>query len=624
MPLTIEVEGVYASITEAAVVNWSGSYAGLMNPEARYQAMFTSKAHHSRDDKDKPEPFAVSLKDRKYLAISVEKVTPPEMPSASMSLAEVVLTTKDKKKVKLTDLGEPIDRIGTYQFNVSGRNGKITLAGKEYDEGLFMSCDRRGKQALVVWDIDGKYESIAGLVAAQSSAPRSNARCLILTAVAPDVAKNGLTIGLKGPPTVLDPPHKAPWRVVMLAKDPCTLVENNEIILNLNAPCAIRDTSWIQAGRCAWDWRWSGVRQPPAAGNKGEKPAPPDPPYFEENKAYIDLAADMGWEYQLIDSGWYGAHARKPDRPIRLMKWDQTLAHAKKRNVGLWVWNQSASTFAYFKETFPLFRKWGIVGVKSDLVHSDDQSVLNKFHEVIAAAADNKLMMNFHGICKPTGIRRTWPNLLTREAAAGNEYLKLVRPYAAPAQRCIIPFTRMIAGPLDYTPGGFRNVGLNNPDKTVNDGKQGTTTIGTRSAELATMVVYESPFLCICDHPDNYRTADKYGWETGVGFMKVVPATWDDTKVLSGQIGKYITIARKSGKDWFLGAITNEEAREPEISLDFLGDGQYTATVWKDAPDSDREGTKIVKQTLTVNAAGKLKLTMAPGGGVAIHFAAGK
>jgi len=316
-------------------------------------------------------------------------------------------------------------------------------------------------------------------------------------------------------------------------------------------------------------------------------------PNFEANKAYIDLAADMGWEYQLIGRGWYGPQNGRPDRPIRAMKWGQTLAHAKKRGVGLWVWNRSDAAFAWYKDTFGLYRKWGIVGVQADSVRSDDQATVNKLREVLAAAADNRLMVSLHGVSKPTGIRRTFPNLLTRKAAAR---------YVTPTQRCIIPFTRMLAGPLDYAPAGFRSDGL------------------------AMMVVYESPLLSICDHPDNYRTADtkKSGWETGVGFMKTVPATWDDTKVLGGRIGEYITIARKSGSDWFLGALTNEQPRELQVPLAFLGDGRYTATIWKDAPDSDAGGTKIVRQTLAVNAAEKLRLTIAPGGGVAIHFAAGK
>ena len=189
---------------------------------------------------------------------------------------------------------------------------------------------------------------------------------------------------------------------------------------------------------------------------------------------------------------------------------------------------------------------------------SDDQEMVNWYHKVVKTAAKYHLMVDFHGAYKPTGWRRTYPNLVTREGVLGNEYNKWSLRIT-PEHMCTLPFTRMLAGPMDFTPGGFLN---RNPDKFLNGTPANV--MGTRSNTLAQFVVYDSPYLVACDHPENY-----YG-EMGEEFLKQVKSVWDDTKVLKGEIGKYITMARRDGNRWFIGAMNNSDERESESRLIFF------------------------------------------------------
>ena len=387
-------------------------------------------------------------------------------------------------------------------------------------------------------------------------------------------------------------PHKTPWRVIILGDSPGKLIES-EIVMNLNEPCAIADPSWIKPGICAWDHWWSGEVK---VDN-------------ETIKKYIDLASEMGWPYQLIDWQWYGPYNKTEADITKVapqLDMPGILAYAKSKNVKCWVWLYYTDVNRTdFDKACALYESWGIAGVKIDFMDSDDQEMVNWYHRVVKTAAAHHLMVDFHGAYKPDGFRRTYPNLVTREGVLGNEYNKWSLRIT-PEHMVTLPFTRMLPGPMDFTPGGFLN---RTPEKFEN----GTPAqvLGTRALQLAQFVVYDSPFQVACDHPDNYKG------QVGTEFLKKVKTMWDDTKIMNGQIGEYITSARRSGNEWFIGAMTNSETRTLEIKLDFLDAGKYKMVAFEDAPDAATNAEDVMRTSKTVMKGDVVKIRMAPGGGFA-------
>ena len=396
----------------------------------------------------------------------------------------------------------------------------------------------------------------------------------------------------KGTKVLFKTPHKTPWRVIMLAETPGKLVES-EIVANLNDPCEIPDPTWIKPGISAWDHWWSGEV-------KMEQSV-----IFE----YIDLAAKMGWPYMLIDWQWYGQFNQK-DADIKKvapqLNMPEILQYAKSKNVRCWLWLYNTDVDRFnFEEACALYEKWGIAGIKIDFMDSDDQEMVNWYHRVVKTAAKYHLMVDFHGAFKPDGWQRTYPNLVTREGVLGNEYNKWSLRIT-PEHLCTLPFTRMLAGPMDFTPGGFLN---RNPDKFQNGTPANV--LGTRAATLAQFVIFDSPYMVACDHPKNY-----YG-QVGEEFLSKVQSIWNDTKVLNGAVSEYITMARRSGKTWFLGAMTNSFERELEIKLDFLGDGKYTMTSFADTEKTKENAEIAEKKIISVKKGDVVKIKMVPGGGFA-------
>jgi len=382
----------------------------------------------------------------------------------------------------------------------------------------------------------------------------------------------------------ITPPHYSPWRVVLIGETPGELVESN-IILNLSDSCEIADKSWIQPDMCAWDRWWSGVEKMDT----------------ETMKKFIKLASDMGWTYQLIDGGWYQSEP-EPDvtKPVPELDLEQVLKYAKDNNVKCWLWTHWKHIDKQMEEAFALYEKWGIVGVKIDFMVRNGQDMVNWYRKTVETASKYHLMINFHGAYKPTGMRRTFPNLMTREGVLGNEYHK-GSDRVTPEHDVTIPFTRMLAGPMDYTPGGFLNRGMG-------EFKAGSPTqvMGTRCHTLAKFVVFFSPVTTVCDHPDHYYD------QPGIEFLQKVPTAWDETRVLNGNIGEYITIARRSGDTWFIGSMTNSEERTLQIPLDFLGTGEYTAHNFK---DMENDVTNLIREKQKLNNKEKIKIHMQPGGG---------
>jgi alpha-glucosidase len=429
-------------------------------------------------------------------------------------------------------------------------------------------------------------------------------------------------------------PLSTPWRTFLVAEKPGDLITSN-LILNLNAPSRIEDSSWLKPGKVVWPW-WSGriamgknvtADTKPldkSQRGKGQDPHTGDlPPSTEVMKHYIDFAARNRFEHILIDAGWYSKEIdawRTPQtqditrmEPGRARQYSvkEVIEYAKAKGVGVHLWVHILS-LAENMEALELYRKWGVSGIKIDSYGGDHQELVNLVHRIAEKCAENRLMLNFHGAYKPTGIRRTWPNFMTREAVYALEQSKS-KPLPTPEHNVTLPFTRMLAGPMDYTPGAFDLDGIPRLPKQVQ---------GTRAHQLAMYVVFFSPLQMLADYPAAYENSPKE-----FQFIKEVPVTWDQSKVLDGHPGDFLVMARKKAGSWFLGAMSDENGRELSISLDFLDAKKtYRADIYKDGPNamdgSNREDVSVTHRHLT--AQDTLTVRLAPGGGFAVSLISAK
>jgi alpha-glucosidase len=401
---------------------------------------------------------------------------------------------------------------------------------------------------------------------------------------------------------------RTPWRLVMVAAEPAELIEST-LVQNLSAPNRIGDASWVRPGRSAWDW-WSG---PARVGL--ENPGMND----ETMRHYIDFAGEMGLEYMLIDAGWYTKGPSygegmdvKADitKTIPEIDLPGLIAYARERNVGVWVWAHWRLVSDQMDKAFPLYQQLGVKGVKIDFMDRDDQEMVDFYHRVLRKAAEHRLLVDLHGAYKPTGLARTYPNYLTQEGVMGAEYNKWSARVTA-THNVTLAFTRLLLGPMDYTPGGFRNA----TPRGFQIRNELPEVMTTRAQQLAMYVVYESPFACVSDNPEAYRG------QAGAKFLEVVPASWDETRALAGDIGEYVVVARRAGRDWYLGAMNNERPREVEVPLDFLGGGDYAMTLYADGErPADAPATTEKVSGGRVGGATSLRLKLAAGGGAAARF----
>lgn len=382
-----------------------------------------------------------------------------------------------------------------------------------------------------------------------------------------------------------------PWRVVMLAENPGRLIES-EIIQNLNDPCVLKDVSWIKPGMSAWDnWWTDDVKQD-----------------MSTIKKYIDLASIQKWPYMIVDWKWYGEFdnaAADITKSAPQLNMPELLSYAKEKNVRLWLWlfSKDLNRNDQMDQAFALYEKWGIAGVKIDFMEREDQEMVNWYRKVIQKAAEHHLMVDFHGAYKPDGIIRTYPNMITREGVMGEEYAKFSNKLT-PEHNITLAFTRMLAGQMDYTPGGFLNV-------TKARFKQGSPTVvmNTRCAELAKFVIYESPLTVYCDHPDHILNMP------GADFLKEMPTVWDDIRFLAGYPGEHIELVKRSGNQYFVGGMNNSTDRAIKLKLDFLPEGKYEMVLWADANNADIDPTHLIKSKRFVNRKSVIPVKLAIGGG---------
>jgi alpha-glucosidase len=385
-----------------------------------------------------------------------------------------------------------------------------------------------------------------------------------------------------------------PWRVFIIADDDRVLVESN-LIYQLSRPSEIDNTDWIRPGKVAWDWynanNLAGVDF--AAGIN-----------TATYKYYIDFASKYGLEYVILDEGWTKSTTdlieSNPEIDI-----PELVSYGKLKNVGIILWMLWKPLNGNEEKVLRKYHDWGIKGIKVDFMQRADQYMVNSYTKIASVAANQHLLVDFHGAFKPAGLNRAYPNVLSFEGVRGNENNKW-SDYSSPEHNVTLPFIRMAAGPMDYTPGAMRNA--QKKDFTISFNTP--LSQGTRCHQVAMYIIYESPLQMLCDLPSLY-----YADDPTTSFIAKIPSVWDETRVLEGKVGDYITIARRKGETWYVGAMTDWSPRETEIDLSFLPESEYIMEVMKDGVNAAKNAEDNKKENLSVTRESKIRIHLAPGGG---------
>lgn len=389
-------------------------------------------------------------------------------------------------------------------------------------------------------------------------------------------ADNELQMALFHPADIITA-YDMPWRFIMVGEKAIDLINNKQMVLNLNAPCQIQDTSWIKPGKafrvCRLDMKTC--------------------------MEGVDFCVDRGLQYIELDAGWYGPEMKMSSSALKVLEtrdidMPKLCQYAKSKGIGVWVYVNQRALYQELDQLLPLYEKWGISGIKFGFVQIGSQEWTTWLHNAVKKCADHHIMVDIHDEYRPTGWSRTYPNLMTQEGIGGNEEM----PDAE--HNTILPFTRFLCGPADYTPCYFNGRVKN-----------------TKAHQLAMPVVYYSPitFLYWYDLPNVYKG------EKELDFWKYCPTVWDESKALQGEIGEYIVQARRSGNDWFVGAMTGLQARDITLNTaDFLQKGKkYRVEIYNDDPSLNTR-TKVASAMQTIKAGKILKLHLPPSGGAALRF----
>ena len=407
-------------------------------------------------------------------------------------------------------------------------------------------------------------------------------------------------------------PHRSPWRVLMISDRIGALIESN-ILTSLNEPCKLKDVGWIKPGKTTFPW-WNGNVVPDTLNAPGNN--------FVTNQYYIDFCARNNIEYHsVVEYGlhqWYvddgvgfqpGPHA-DVTTPVQGLDMKEICDYAKQKGVGVRVWVHFYALYPKLDTAFAVFEKWGLKGMMVDFMDRDDQEMVNMQIEILQKAAAHHLHIQFHGAYKPTGMNRTYPNEYTREGTKNYEVDKWDEKGLSPDHDITMPFTRGLAGSTDYHLGGFRAV----TQEKFKTQYTRPLVLGTRCHMLAMYVVLENYLQMICDYPAAYEG------QQGFQFIKNVPTTWDETKVIDARVNEYILIARRKNSDWYIGAINNHRAREIRIPLNFLDDGKYIADIFSDARDTDENPNHLNIEKKIIDNGDNLSFKLAAGGGLAIRL----
>ena len=389
-----------------------------------------------------------------------------------------------------------------------------------------------------------------------------------------------------------------PWRLVGIAERDADLI-TNQLVWLLAKPSQLQDTSWIKPGKVAWDW-WNYNNLYDVDFKAGVN--------TQTYKFYIDFAAKYGLQYIILDEGWYKLGNVLDVVPDINM--EELTAYAKDKNVGIILWVVWKTLDDQLIPALDQYAKWDIKGIKVDFMQRDDQLLINYYHKVCRETAKRHMLVDFHGGQKQITMTRTWPNMISGEGVRGMEWSKWSSD-SEPKHNVTLPFTRMFLGPMDYTPGAMRNAAKTAFAPIF----QQPMALGTRCHQLAMYVVFESPLQMLADSPSNYMREPE-----AMAFLGPIPSVWNDTRALDGKISEYVAVARRSGNDWYVGAMTDWTARELELDFSFLPDGNFSMEAYQDGVNADRQASDYKLVKLPVNRTTKLKVKLAPGGGWAAHI----
>lgn len=393
---------------------------------------------------------------------------------------------------------------------------------------------------------------------------------------------------------------KFPWRIVAVSEDDIQMADNDMVYRLARPADPASNWSWVKPGKVAWDWwnDWNikGVDFKSGINN-------------DTYKYYIDFASENGIEYVILDEGWSVNGEADLFQVVPEINLTELVRYAANRNVGLILW---AGYWAFDRDMEKVCKHYssmGIKGFKVDFMDRDDQHMVQFHQRAAMTAAKYKMLVDFHGTYKPSGLNRTYPNVINYEGVHGLEQMKWSPENVDQVTYDVtVPYIRMMAGPMDYTQGAMRNASRGNY-RPVNSEAMSQ---GTRCRQLAEYVVFESPLNMLCDSPSNYMEEKEC-----LEFIAEIPTVWDETKGLCGEVGKYIAMARRSGSDWYVGAMTDWYDRGLTLDLSFLPEGNYSVVLYRDGVNADRVACDYRKETINLPADRQLKIKMAPGGGFA-------
>lgn len=394
-----------------------------------------------------------------------------------------------------------------------------------------------------------------------------------------------------------------PWRILKIATEDAQLLDT-DIVYKLSSPQdETIDFSWVQPGKVAWDW-WCAVNLLGVDFRSGINTA--------SYKYYIDFAAANGIEYINLDEGWSDQYdLMKLDDQINLK---EIMDYGHEKGVGVFLWCVHWPLDEKLDEAMDQFKAMGVKGLKIDFMDRDDQIMVDYYHRIAKAAAEHQLLVNYHGAYKPSGLHRKYPNVINRESVRGLEYNKFAPPYGTTPEHAVtIPFIRMAAGPMDYTPGAMMNAQQANFSVSF----ERPMSQGTRCQQMAMFVAYDAPLQMLADAPTAYEAEPAI-----LEFLKNVPTTWDETIALDGKVGDYLVMARKKGDTWYVAGMTDWDARDINIDFSFLGKGKYKAQIFQDGINADRIGNDYVKLEKTIEGNSRQVFKLAPGGGFVIKLEA--
>jgi alpha-glucosidase len=391
-----------------------------------------------------------------------------------------------------------------------------------------------------------------------------------------------------------------PWRAFVVAWRDADLLASDMVVRLAPPSAAGSDFSWVKPGKVVWDY-WANWNLEGVDFRAGRNDA--------TFRYHVDFAARNGFPYVNVDWFWSDPHdlfATNPEVDVPGL-----VRYAREKGVGIFVWCLAQTLEKQLQPALERFQRWGVAGLKIDFFDRDDQRMIALYRRFAEEAARRRMLVLFHGATPPSGLSRAFPNVLGYEAVRGLEYDKFDPKGSPPPHEVTIPYTRMLAGPMDFTPGSMRALAKANW-RAMDDLPASQ---GTLARQLAMYVLYDASLPMLSDMPTAYERQPD-----ALDFLKAVPTTWDETVGLDGRIGQWALVARRRGSEWWLAALTDWDRRTVEVPLTFLGTGSWEATLWADGANADKVGTDYRRRVSDAQASGALRLDLAPGGGAVVRL----